>query len=81
MWSDDFSPIDKELGGYVSSFYSKAYLRHLIISKEILGAEIASIHNLRFYLWLVQSAREKIKEGTFSSWKDEMVRKLSIRLK
>ena len=81
VWRDDFSPIDPQLGGYVSTFYSRAYLRHLILSKEILGAQIASIHNLRFYLWLVKSAREKIQEGTFSSWKDEMVRKLSTRLK
>ena len=81
VWRDDFSPIDPQLGGYVSTFYSRAYLRHLILSKEILGAQIASIHNLTFYLWLVKSAREKIQEGIFSSWKDEMVRKLSTRLK
>lgn len=79
-WKDDLSPIDAELGGYVSTFYSKAYLRHLIISKEILGAQIASIHNLAFYLWLVRQARQKIEEGVFASWKNQMVVKLSSRL-
>jgi queuine tRNA-ribosyltransferase len=79
-WKDDLSPIDTELGGYASTFYSKAYLRHLIISKEILGAQIASIHNLTFYLWLVKKARQKIEEGIFASWKNEMVKKLSGRL-
>ncbi len=65
-WKDDYSPIDPDLGGYVSTFYSKAYLRHLIHSKEILGAQIASVHNLNFYLWLVKQAREQIKAGTFA---------------
>lgn len=79
-WKEDFSPIDPAINSYVSSFYSKAYLRHLTISKEILGAQIASIHNLAFYLWLVGQAREKIKSGEFSSWKDQMVKKVSTRL-
>lgn len=79
-WKDDLSPIDEVLGGYASTFYSKAYLRHLIISKEILGAQIASIHNLTFYLWLVRQAREQIINGTFASWKNEMVKKVSQRL-
>lgn len=79
-WEEDFSPIDPELGGYVSTFYSRAYLRHLIISKEILGAQIASIHNLSFYLWLVGQAREHIKAGDFATWKDTMVRRLMTRL-
>ncbi|MTI20589.1 tRNA guanosine(34) transglycosylase Tgt, partial [Fulvivirga sp. RKSG066] len=72
-WKDDISPIDPNLGGYVDTFYSKAYLRHLIMSKEILGAQIASIHNLSFYLWLVGEARQHIEAGTFSTWKDQMV--------
>src|SRR5258707_6258266 len=59
-WKDDHSAIDETLGGYVSTNYSKAYLRHLIISKEILGAQIASVHNLTFYLWLLQEARSRI---------------------
>lgn len=79
-WKDDLSPIDSELGGYASSFYSKAYLRHLVINKEILGAQIASIHNLTFYLWLVRESRKRILDGTFASWKDEMVKRVSSRL-
>lgn len=79
-WKDDLSPIDLELGGYASALHSKAYLRHLIISKEILGAQIASIHNLTFYLWLVRQARQKIKEGTFTLWKNDMVKIVSQRL-
>jgi len=78
-WKNDFSPIDPNLGE-VSGFYSKAYLRHLIHSKEILGAEIASIHNLSFYLWLVGEARKQIIAGTFSAWKNVMVEKVSQRL-
>jgi queuine tRNA-ribosyltransferase len=79
-WKDDLSSIDETLGGYASSFHSKAYLRHLIINKEILGAQIASIHNLTFYLWLVRQAREKIIEGTFVEWKNRMVKIVSQRL-
>ncbi|HEY3429478.1 MAG TPA: tRNA guanosine(34) transglycosylase Tgt [Cyclobacteriaceae bacterium] len=79
-WKDDLSPIDFELGGYASTFYSKAYLRHLIINKEILGAQIASIHNLTFYLWLVKEARKQILSGTFADWKNRMVKKISARL-
>ena len=60
-WKDDLSALDIELGGHISTSYSKAYLRHLIISKEILGAQIASVHNLTFYLWLVRQARQKIE--------------------
>jgi queuine tRNA-ribosyltransferase len=79
-WKDDLSPIDPGLNGYASTFYSKAYLRHLIINKEILGAQIASIHNLCFYLWLVSEARTKIQEGTFVNWINSMVKKVSQRL-
>jgi len=79
-WKDDFSPIDSTLGGYVSTQHSKAYLRHLIISKEILGAQIASIHNLTFYLWLVDTAREHILKGTFSDWKKSMTERITRRL-
>ena len=79
-WEDDFSSIDPNLGGYVDTFYSKAYLRHLIASKEILGAQIASIHNLSFYLWLVSEARNQIINGTFIDWKNTMVKKVSTRL-
>lgn len=79
-WEDDFSPLDPGLTGYVDTFYSKAYLRHLMISKEILGAQIASIHNLAFYLWLVENARKEIVNGTFFEWKEKMVRKLMERI-
>ena len=79
-WRDDFSPIDANMPGYVDNFYSKAYLRHLIIAKEILGAQIASIHNLSFYLWLVQEARNHIKIGDFSIWVEGMLKKVTVRL-
>jgi len=79
-WKDDLSCIDNGLDNEISTFYSKAYLRHLIISKEILGAQIASIHNLAFYLWLVNSARQKIIEGIFDEWKRKMVGTVSRRL-
>lgn len=79
-WKDDFTGIDPAIGGYASTFYSKAYLRHLTISKEILAAQIASIHNLSFYLWLVGQAREHILAGDFSVWKAHMVKKVSTRL-
>jgi queuine tRNA-ribosyltransferase len=79
-WKDDLTPIDSAVGGYASTFYSKAYLRHLIISKEILGAQIASIHNLTFYLWLVSLAKQKIEEGTFVEWKNKMVKIVATRL-
>ena len=79
-WKSDFSMIDAESNCYVDQAYSKAYLRHLIINKEMLGAQIASIHNLAFYLWLMGEARKKIGEGTFSDWKRFMVKQLAIRL-
>ena len=79
-WEADFSPIDAELGGHVSTFYTKAYLRHLVVSKEILAAQIASIHNLSFYLWLMGEARKHILEGDFYEWKNKMVKQLSQRL-
>lgn len=78
-WENDHSPIDKNENSFVDS-YSKAYLRHLIISNEMLGAQIASQHNLAFYLWLVKTARQKITEGNFKSWKYEMVQQLKTRL-
>ena len=79
-WKDDLGPIDPDGTSYVDQFYSKAYLRHLVISKEILGAQIATLHNLAFYLWLVTEARTKILEGTFRQWKDSMVGVLGRRL-
>ncbi len=79
-WKDDLSCIDIGLRNEISTFYSRAYLRHLVISKEILGAQIASIHNLAFYLWLVTESRERIINDTFDSWKREIVGKISQRL-
>ena len=79
-WADDFSPIDRESGSSTSKYHSKAYLRHLFISGERLGGQIASIHNLSFYMWLVGEARKQIIAGSFSSWKDKMVKQVSTRL-
>ncbi len=79
-WMDNFSPIDPDNISYVDKQYSKAYLRHLIISGEMLGAQIASLHNLAFYLWLVRKAFEEIKSGTFTTWKEKMISALSTRL-
>lgn len=79
-WKDDFTPIDETLGGYASTFYSKAYLRHLVKCDEILAAQIASVHNLTFYLWLVGQAREHILSGDFLTWKNTMVKQVMQRL-
>jgi len=79
-WKNDFSPIDINGTSYVDHAYTKAYLRHLFISKELLAMQIASIHNLAFYLWLVSEARKQITQGTFLSWKQEMVTRLGRRL-
>ncbi len=79
-WKDDLTPIDEESDCFASKSYSKAYLRHLVISKEILAAQIATIHNLSFYLWLVKEARKHILNGTFAIWKKEMVVRVSQRL-
>ncbi len=79
-WKNDFSAIDEESDLFADQNYSKAYLRHLIHSKEILGAQIATLHNLHFYLWLVTEARNKIISGEFYEWKNKMVNQLSQRL-
>ena len=79
-WKSDFSPIDPNGKSYVDQQYSKAYLRHLFRSQEILAAMIASLHNLAFYLWLVGEARQKILDGSFAEWKEQMVKKLDQRL-
>jgi queuine tRNA-ribosyltransferase len=79
-WKNDLSPIDPNGSSYVDNTYSKAYLRHLMISKELLGAQIASLHNLAFYQWLMRQAREKIAAGEFTSWKNKMVQQLNTRL-
>ncbi len=79
-WENDFSPLDESGESYVDSYFTKAYVRHLFAANEILALQIASVHNLNFYLRLVEKAREKIIEGTFASWKDETVKRLSVRL-
>lgn len=79
-WEKDFSPLDPNGTSYVDSTYSKAYLRHLMRAKENLAIQIATIHNLSFYLWLVKEARTRILDGTFVEWKNKMVPKLSNRL-
>lgn len=80
VWEQDFSPIDADSDLLVDRTCSKAYLRHLIRSKEILGAQIASLHNLHFYLWLVGEARKHIVAGDFRDWKEMMVKKLDTRI-
>ena len=79
-WKNDFSPIDANGSSFVDTHYSKAYLRHLIISKELLGAVIASVHNLAFYLQLVKTARKHIIEGDFTQWRDMILPKLTSRI-
>lgn len=79
-WDRDFSPIDPAALCYVDTDYSKAYLRHLIKSDELLGLQICSVHNLAFYLWLVREARKHILEGDFSEWKIKMVKQVTTRL-
>ena len=79
-WKNDFSPLDEFGTSYVDKFYSKAYLRHLFVSKELLAMQIASIHNLAFYLWLVTEARTHIQQGDFSTWKRGMMEQLGRRL-
>ena len=79
-WKNDFSPLDEFGTSYVDRVYTKAYLRHLFISKELLAMQIPSIHNLAFYLWLVGEARKHIIAGDFSQWKRGMIEQLGRRL-
>lgn len=79
-WADDFTPLDEEGTSYVDHAYTKAYLRHLFIADEILAMQIASIHNLAFYVWLSQEARKHIIDGSFASWKREMLERVTTRL-
>lgn len=79
-WENDFSLVDPNGLSFVDSQYTKAYLRHLFTAREILGGMIASLHNIRFYMWLVQQAREKILEGTFAEWKEKMIPRIQNRL-
>ena len=79
-WAHDFTPLQADGPAFVDRFYSKAYVRHLFAANELLGLQIASIHNLAFYLWLVGEARKHILAGDFSSWKAEMVERTMRRL-
>ena len=79
-WEKDYSVLDANGTSYVDKQYSKAYLRHLFSAKEMLGKQIATLHNIRFYLWLMETAQEKISNGTFTEWKNKMVKKLDVRL-
>ncbi len=78
-WKNDYSPIEEGGASFVDEMFSKAYLRHLVIAGEMLGAQISSLHNVAFYTWLTREAQAKIKEGTFLAWKREMVEKLSAK--
>ncbi len=80
QWKNDYSPVDPQGITFVDTQYSKAYLRHLIISKEILGGQIASIHNLGFYAWLMNESRRYIEAGIFRNWKKNIIKKLIVRL-
>ncbi len=79
-WADDFSPLQEDGPSYVDTAYSKAYVRHLFVSNELLAMQIASIHNLAFYLWLVNEARKHIMAGDFKHWKEDMVQSVTRRL-
>ncbi len=79
-WKEDFSELDKNGTSFVDNTYSKAYVHHLFKSNEILAKQIASLHNIRFYLWLMEQTRLRLKNGTFTDWKNKMVKKLNIRL-
>lgn len=79
-WKNDFSPLEEDGPSFVDRLYSKAYLRHLITTNEILGLQIASIHNLAFYAWLMQEARRHIIAGDFPKWKADMLEKVTRRL-
>ena len=79
-WKYDFSPIEEDGASFVDTLYSKAYLRHLFAAQELLALEIASIHNLAFYVWLTQEARKHILADDYSSWKKEMLIEVTRRL-
>ena len=79
-WKNDFSAIEEDSDLFADRNYSKAYLRHLAQSNEILGSQIATLHNLHFYIWLVSQARARILDGTFSEWKNKMVKQVAQRL-
>jgi len=79
-WKDDYSKIDPNGTSYVDKTYSKSYLRHLFTNNELLAKQIATLHNIRFYMWLMEESRKHIKDGDFYYWKNTMVKKLDVRL-
>lgn len=79
-WADDFTPLDEEGTSYVDRSYTKAYVRHLFVSSELLAMQIASVHNLAFYVWLTGEARKQIMAGNFKNWKSEMLERVTTRL-
>ena len=79
-WADDFSPLQEDGPSVVDQMYSKAFVRHLFVAKELLAMQIASIHNLAFYLWLVKEARKHILSADFKPWKEQMVKNVTNRL-
>ena len=79
-WKYDFSPIEEDGASYVDRQYSRAYLRHLFVSQELLAMQIASLHNLAFYVWLTGEARKHILAGDFAQWKKGMIEQVTRRL-
>ncbi|MBT5749944.1 MAG: queuine tRNA-ribosyltransferase family protein, partial [Flavobacteriales bacterium] len=79
-WADDYSPLDPNGTSFVDNTYTKAYVRHLFTNNELLAKQIATLHNIRFYLWLMEQAQEQLEAGTFTAWKNQMVKKLDVRL-
>jgi queuine tRNA-ribosyltransferase len=79
-WKDDFSPLDEQGSVFADREYSKGYLRHLFVAREMLAGMIATIHNLGFYMWLMREARKHILSGNFIPWKEQMVKQLMKRL-
>jgi len=79
-WADDYSALDPNGTSFVDKNYTKSYVRHLFISNEMLAKQIATLHNIRFYLWLMEQAQKQLESGTFNKWKNQMVKKLDIRL-
>ena len=79
-WANDHSILDPKGTSFVDKIYTKAYVRHLFASNEMLGKQIATLHNIRFYLWLMEQARDQIKLGNFNKWKNQIIKKLDVRL-
>ena len=79
-WATDYSPLDANGTSFVDNTYTKAYVRHLFASNELLGKQIATLHNIRFYLWLMEEAQKQLELGTFTNWKTQMIKQLDIRL-